>query len=72
MTVVDTDRLVALASELVMRVREVDPERNRTWLASLTAEERFALLFVLAAMVDPDVPLPVLLGWTNALGVPGG
>lgn len=72
MSGVDTDRLVQLASELVMRVREVDPERNRTWLLSLTGEERFALLFVLAAMVDPDVPLPVLLGWTNTLAVPGG
>jgi hypothetical protein len=61
------DELVKLASELVCRVRDVDPERNRTWLMSLPAQDRFDLLFVLAAMVDPGVPLPVLLGWTFPL-----
>jgi hypothetical protein len=61
------DELVALASELVCRVRDVDPERNRTWLLSLPEQDRFDLLFVLAAMVDPGVPLPVLLGWTFPL-----
>lgn len=67
MTALDGDRLVTLASELVMRVREVDPERNWAWLASLTPEERWGLLFTLAAMVDPDTPLPVALGWTFPL-----
>ena len=68
----DNDRLVTLASELVMRVRDVDPERNRTWLLSLTPEERWGLLFTLAAMVDPDASLTVQLGWTWPLGVAGG
>jgi hypothetical protein len=55
--------LIALASELVMRVREVDPERNGTWLEAHRADWR-DLLIVLAAMVDPSTPLPVVLAWT--------
>ena len=61
------DRMVALASELVMRVRDVDPERNRVWMTSLTDREREALPYVLTAMVDPETPLGVALGWTYAL-----
>jgi len=56
--------LIGYACELISRVREVDPERNRTWLLSLTDRDRWDLLFVLAAMVDPTTPLPVALGWT--------
>ena len=67
MTDLDPDQLVTLASELVMRVREVDPERTRTWLLSLTDQQRWGLLFTLAAMVDPDTPLTVALGWTFPL-----
>lgn len=59
-------QLVELASELVCRVRDIDPERNKTWLMSLTPEDRWDLLFVLAAMADPSVPLSVSLGWTFA------
>jgi len=58
--------LIALACELVNRVRDVDPERNGTWLKSVEADWR-DLLIVLAAMVDPSVPLPVTLGWTFPL-----
>jgi len=50
-----------------MRVRDMDPERNRIWLLSLTEQERWGLLFVLAAMVDPEQPPSVLLGWTRVL-----
>lgn len=57
-------RQIELACELMARVREIDPERNRTWLLSLTDTERFWLLFTLAAMVDPDAPLSMTLGWT--------
>jgi hypothetical protein len=46
-----------------MRVREVDPERNGTWLEAHRADWR-DLLIVLAAMVDPSTPLPVVLAWT--------
>jgi len=65
--VTDPDRLIELAQELVMRVRDMDPERNRIWLLSLTEQERWGLLFVLAAMVDPEQPPSVLLGWTRVL-----
>lgn len=63
-------QLIAWACELVNRVRDVDPERNRTWIASLTQTDRRDLLIVLAAMVDTSVPLPVALGWTFPLAVP--
>lgn len=56
-------RLVALACELIERVREVDPERNGTWLESIRPDWR-DLLIVVAAMVDPTVPLSTTLGWT--------
>lgn len=56
--------LIAHACELISRVRDVDPERNYTWLRSLTDQDRWELLFVLAAMVDPSTPLPVALAWT--------
>jgi hypothetical protein len=59
-------QLISEASELVMRVREVDPERNGTWLESIKGDWR-DLLIVLAAMVDPSVPFPVALGWTFPL-----
>lgn len=65
-------QLIAWASELVMRVREVDPDRNDVFIASLSPTDRRDLLIVLAAMVDPSVPLPVALGWTDALGVADG
>lgn len=66
-----TRELVALASEAVMRVREVDPERNGAWIASLSPTDQRDLIITLAAMVDPSVPLPVALGWTDSLVVGG-
>ena len=64
-------QLVELACELVNRVRDVDPQRNGTWLESLTAADRWDLLFTLAAMVDPSVPLSTTLGWTFRLASDG-
>lgn len=55
--------LIALACELIARVRDVDPDRNGTWLESCRDDWR-DMLVVLAAMVDPSVPLPVALAWT--------
>lgn len=63
----DRDELVALATQLVCRVRDVDPQRNHLWLSSLTNEQRYEMLFVLAAMVDPNAPVKVTLGWTFPL-----
>lgn len=65
-----TDVLVALAAELVCRVRDVGPGHNGLWLRSLTDDQRYGMLFALAAMVDPDVPLNVALGWTYLLEPP--
>lgn len=62
--------LIALACELANRVRDVDPERNGIWLESIRPDWR-DLLIVLAAMVDPSVPLPVALGWTFPLAGDG-
>lgn len=63
-------RLLALACELVERVREVDPARNATWLESIRDDWR-DLLIVIAAMVDPVDPLSKTLAWTDGLVVPG-
>jgi hypothetical protein len=59
-------RLLELACELINRVREVDPERNGTWLESIRPDWR-DLLVVLAAMVDPEAPMSTTLGWTFGL-----
>ena len=63
------DYLVALAQELICRVRDDDPESNGRWLMSTTTEaDRFALLFVLAAAVPDDVPWSALVSWTRPDG----
>jgi len=60
-------RLTALAQDLIVRVRDDDPEANARWLAmETTAEERTALLFVLAAAVPDDRPWTELVAWTEA------
>lgn len=59
-------RLIELACELVARVHEIDPERNATWLESVRPDWR-DMLIVLAAMVDPESPLSITLGWTFGL-----
>lgn len=59
-------RLIELSCELIARVREIDPERNASWLESIRPDWR-DLLIVLAAMVDPNAPLSTTLGWTWTL-----
>lgn len=60
-------RLVNLACEWVCRVHDIDPERNATWLLSLSDEDRWSLLFVVAAMADPEAPLSTTLRWLEDL-----
>lgn len=59
-------KLIELASELIVRVHEVDPARNATWLESVRPDWR-DMLIVLAAMVDPEATLATTLGWTFGL-----
>jgi hypothetical protein len=64
--VVDEDRLARIAQDLVVRVRDDDPQANARWLASVTSgEERWALLFVLAAAVPDDMTWTELTEWTQ-------
>jgi hypothetical protein len=58
----DVERLAAVAAELVVRVRDDDPETNAAWLVGQLPDpaDRFRLHFVLAALVPcptggPDV-----------------
>ncbi|WP_431895814.1 hypothetical protein [Micromonospora haikouensis] len=58
------DRLAEVAQELVVRVRDDDPEANARWLAAtLTATEQRDLLYVLAAAVPDDQPWTELTAW---------
>ncbi|MEV6800546.1 hypothetical protein AB0M91_19695 [Micromonospora rifamycinica] len=58
------DRLAEVAAELVVRVRDDDPEANARWLAAtLTAAEQRDLLYVLAAAVPDDRPWVELTAW---------
>ena len=59
-------RLISLSCELMYRVREVDPQRNATWLESIREDWR-DLLIILAALADPNVPMSTSLGWTDEL-----
>lgn len=62
-------RLTALAQELILRVRDDDPEANARWLSlETTVEERTALLFVLAAAVPDDRTWTELVAWTEPAG----
>lgn len=65
------DDLEALAQELVVRVRDDSPEDNGRWLTNVTSEEeRWALLFVLAAAIPDDRPWRHLTMWTYGFGGP--
>lgn len=59
------DHLATIAQELVVRVRDDDPEANARWLATLTDRERRDLLIVLAAAVPDDRPWLHLTAWTR-------
>ena len=60
----DTDRLAEIAAQLAGRVRDDDPDANARWLTAVTDEaDRWALLFVLAAMVPDDRSVTELTGW---------
>lgn len=62
------DHLATIAVELATRVRDVDAERNGTWLAAVLPEpgDWFRLCFVLAAAVPDDRPWAHLTAWARA------
>ncbi len=61
------ERLSRIAIELVMRVRDEDPETNGSWLRQAVASEqdRFDLLFVLAAAIPDDRSWTDLTAWVH-------
>lgn len=62
----DLARLESIAQQLVARVRDTDPHDNRRWLANTTtAEEREALLYVLAAAVPDTQRWSDLTAWCS-------
>lgn len=62
----DEDTLAQIAQQLIARVRTDDPEANARWLTNVTSEEeRWALLFVLAAAVPDDRTWSQLTAWTR-------
>jgi hypothetical protein len=60
------DRLAAIACDLVQRVRDEDPADTNRWLTYTLPDsnDRWALLFVLAAAVPTDKPWRHLTAWT--------
>jgi len=62
----DVNDLAQLAQEMVVRVRDYDPQSNQQWLhAHTTAADREALLYVLAAAVPDDQPWRRLVAWID-------
>lgn len=61
------DELARIAVELAIRVRDVEPERNGTWLAAVLPEpgDWFRLCFVLAAAVPDDRSWRQLTAWAH-------
>jgi hypothetical protein len=59
------ERLVPVAADLVLRVRDEGRDAIGHLLATLTPEERWALPVVLAAMVPPGLPVGDLLAWVT-------
>jgi hypothetical protein len=58
------DRLAELALELIGRVRDDAPDDNARWLLNATTEEeRWGLLFALAAAVPQDRTWRQLTAW---------
>ncbi|HEX6970241.1 MAG TPA: hypothetical protein VF174_15710 [Micromonosporaceae bacterium] len=59
-------RLEWLAQEMACRVRDYDPIANGRWLqATTTPDERWQLLFVMAAAIPTDVPWKHLTRWVD-------
>lgn len=63
------DRLAHIASQLVMRIRDYDPQANGIWLAAQLPDpaDWFRLTFVLAAAVPDDQPWRQLIAWAADL-----
>lgn len=61
------DRMFDLACEWVCRVHDIDPERNASWLLHLSEQDRWELLFLLAAMVNPASPISNSRAWLESL-----
>jgi hypothetical protein len=62
---VNEDHLAQVAQQLAGRVRDDDPEDNARWLQNVTTpEERWGLLFVLAAAIPDDMTWTELTEWT--------
>ncbi|EEP73527.1 hypothetical protein MCAG_03854 [Micromonospora sp. ATCC 39149] len=61
------EHLAEVAADLVVRVRDDDPEANLRWLTATlpTERERLDLLFVLAAAVPDDRPWLHLTAWAR-------
>jgi hypothetical protein len=58
-------RLTVVAAQLAARMRDEPADANARWLRAVLpdADDRFALLFVLAAAVPIDQPYAALVGW---------
>lgn len=60
------DRLASIAQQLAGRVRDDDPVANQRWLHAVTsADDREALLYVLAAAVPIDRAWSHLTAWAS-------
>lgn len=60
----DAVRLAHVAAQFAARVRDDDPEATARWLcAELDGEQRWQLLFLLAAMVPVEQTPAQLLAW---------
>lgn len=70
----DVQRLGVVASQLVARVRDDEPEANGRWLASQLPDpaDWFRLAFALAAAVPVDRSWKQLTRWTHASPARGG
>lgn len=67
MTPERADELAELATELVVRVRDDEPEANFRWLRAVLPEPEdwFALVFLLACAVPDDRSWTALTAWTR-------
>lgn len=61
------ERLARVAAELVVRIRDEDPEANGRWLAAVLPDpaDWFRLVFVLGALVPDDRTWAELTAWAS-------